>query len=385
MESVHFHLSGSEALQAAARLTRLNTGRPLLVTFGGGNHGWSDGVAAEGLALGEERYACNVLTLRERSAATLAVLKLRREEIAAVLISPLQGLAAATDAHASPGTSPPGTSRGTAIASTASASSSYRAWLHELRAACTRFSVPLIFDECATGFRLAAGGAQEFFAVRADLVCYGRALGGGLPLGAVCGPAHLLASSEPHLPLRAGAESGSGGAAAHAALMGAANAFLYSLDDSTLPGRGFPAMHERVAAWASVVNADLVSLGAPMHLVSEGGVWTMVFTRASRLHFMLQVYLAAAGAKLLWIGPGRLGFDAHGASEAELAELRSSLGAAARKMTSDGWWAPPAEATLTTEGAIRRRLLLEVCGSVGARLASAASDFLRAGRGKPKR
>ena len=54
-------------------------------------------------------------------------------------------------------------------------------------------------------------------------------------------------------------------------------------------------------------------------------------------------------------------------------------------MTSDGWWAPPAEATLTTEGAIRRRLLLEVCGSVGARLASAASDFLRAGRGKPKR
>ena len=77
-EEVHFHLSGSEALQAAARLVSAHTGRPLLVTFGGAAPGWSDGVMAEGLALGEERYACNVLTLRERCSATLAVLRLRR-------------------------------------------------------------------------------------------------------------------------------------------------------------------------------------------------------------------------------------------------------------------------------------------------------------------
>ena len=54
---VHFYLSGSEALQAAARLVRVNTGRPLLVTFGGCAHGWTESVPAEGLALGEERCA----------------------------------------------------------------------------------------------------------------------------------------------------------------------------------------------------------------------------------------------------------------------------------------------------------------------------------------
>jgi hypothetical protein len=56
-EAVHFYLSGSEALMAAARLCRANTGRPLLVVFGGAAHGWVDGGAAEGLALGEERWA----------------------------------------------------------------------------------------------------------------------------------------------------------------------------------------------------------------------------------------------------------------------------------------------------------------------------------------
>ena len=73
-EAVAFQLSGSEALMAAARLARVNTGKPLIITFGGGAHGWGDGVAAEGLALGEERYACDVLTLTEQCETTAHVL-----------------------------------------------------------------------------------------------------------------------------------------------------------------------------------------------------------------------------------------------------------------------------------------------------------------------
>ena len=57
----------------------------------------------------------------------------------------------------------------------------YAAWLKALRAACTERNIVLIFDEVFVGFRLAKGGAQEYFGVRADLVTYGKTLGGGLP------------------------------------------------------------------------------------------------------------------------------------------------------------------------------------------------------------
>ena len=93
MEVVRFHLSGTEALIAAARLVRTNTGRPLLATFGSAAHGWTDGMAAEGVSLGEERYACDVINLRDMSAATLTLIRMRRDEIAAVLVNPIQGLA----------------------------------------------------------------------------------------------------------------------------------------------------------------------------------------------------------------------------------------------------------------------------------------------------
>ncbi len=57
----------------------------------------------------------------------------------------------------------------------------------KLRDVCTRRNIVLIFDEVFMGFRLARGGAQEYFGVRADLVTYGKTLGGGLPVGVICG------------------------------------------------------------------------------------------------------------------------------------------------------------------------------------------------------
>jgi glutamate-1-semialdehyde 2,1-aminomutase len=68
----------------------------------------------------------------------------------------------------------------------------YADWLKRLRAACTENGIVLIFDEVFVGFRLALGGAQEYFGVQADLVTYGKTLGGGLPIGVVCGRRHLM-------------------------------------------------------------------------------------------------------------------------------------------------------------------------------------------------
>ena len=68
----------------------------------------------------------------------------------------------------------------------------YADWLKRLRAVCTERNIVLIFDEVFVGFRLAPGGAQDYFGVRADLVTYGKTLGGGLPIGVVCGRSDLM-------------------------------------------------------------------------------------------------------------------------------------------------------------------------------------------------
>ena len=68
----------------------------------------------------------------------------------------------------------------------------YADWLKQLRAVCSEHNIVLIFDEVFVGFRLAAGGAQEYFGVRADMVTYGKSLAGGLPVGVVCGRKELM-------------------------------------------------------------------------------------------------------------------------------------------------------------------------------------------------
>ena len=68
----------------------------------------------------------------------------------------------------------------------------YTDWLQRLRQVCTERGIVLIFDEVFVGFRLARGGAQEYFGVRADMVTYGKTVAGGLPIGVVCGRADLM-------------------------------------------------------------------------------------------------------------------------------------------------------------------------------------------------
>src|SRR4029077_15881172 len=105
--------------------------------------------------------------------------------IACVLVNPLQGLHPNAGAPADSGL----------VDSARSAHfdrAAYTDWLERLRAACTERNIVLIFDEVFVGFRIAAGGAQEYFGIAADLVTYGKTLGGGLPIGVLCGRAELM-------------------------------------------------------------------------------------------------------------------------------------------------------------------------------------------------
>ena len=176
-----FHMSGTEAVMQAVRLARYHTRRSHLVRFCGAYHGWWEDVQP---GPGNPLPPRETYTLRDMDPRSLKVLRTRRD-ISCVLVNPLQAL------H--PNANAPGDS--SLVDSSRRAGfdrAGYTRWLQELREVCTERGIALIFDEVFVGFRLAPGGAQEYFGVQADLVTYGKTLGGGLPVGVVCGPARWM-------------------------------------------------------------------------------------------------------------------------------------------------------------------------------------------------
>ncbi len=175
-------MSGTEAVMQAVRLARYHTRRSHLVRFCGAYHGWWGDVQP---GIGNPLPANQTYTLAEMSEQTLRVLadaaqhRLRAGQSAA---------GAASERRRAPSDSSLIDSGRRAHFDRAA----YADWLKQLRAVCTERGIVLIFDEVFVGFRLAPGGAQEYFGVRADLVTYGKTLGGGLPIGVVCGRHDLM-------------------------------------------------------------------------------------------------------------------------------------------------------------------------------------------------
>src|SRR6266576_3470092 len=181
LDEISFHMSGTEAVMQAVRLARYHTRRSHLVRFAGAYHGWWGDVQP---GVGNPISAHETYTLADMSERTLQVLKTRRD-IACVLVNPLQAL------H--PNASAPGDSALVDSSRTANFDrGAYGNWLKALREVCTERGIVLIFDEVFVGFRLAPGGAQEYFGVKADMVTYGKSLAGGLPIGVVCGRKALM-------------------------------------------------------------------------------------------------------------------------------------------------------------------------------------------------
>jgi glutamate-1-semialdehyde 2,1-aminomutase len=226
LDEVSFHMSGTEAVMAAVRLARFNTGRKLIVCFAGAYHGWWDGVQP---GLGSERALDDCLTLKDLNRASLDVIRRRAGEIAGVLVNPVQSF------H--PNAPPPNDAvlLTSDVRKTSDASGAYAEWLRRLRAVCREAGVSLIFDEVYTGFRLAPGGAQEYFGVRADMVVYGKTVAGGMPIGVVCATKALMRRFDPERPMRIAYVVGT--FSAHPAVMGAMNEFLRWVTDPTTAAR----------------------------------------------------------------------------------------------------------------------------------------------------
>jgi glutamate-1-semialdehyde 2,1-aminomutase len=350
LDEVSFHMSGTEAVMAAVRLARFNTGRPLIVTFAGAYHGWWDGVVT---GLGSERPVGDCLTLRDLSDASLAVIRARRQEIAAVLVNPVQSF------H--PNAPPPSDAvlLTSAVRVAQSSTEKYARWLQRLRATCLAADVPLIFDEVYTGFRLAPGGAQELFGVAADMVVYGKTLGGGLPVGVVCGRTALMRRFDPERPMRLAYVVGT--FSAHPYVMATMNEFLkWVMSPDTR--EQYIAMNARCAAWVFDTNVRLRAADLPVRVMALGTIWTVLYGEPGRYNWILQYYLRAHGITLSWVGTGRC-LTSMDFEEADYQFLTDAMVASAQAMKRDGWWLT-AEQLPGRDRRMRRQLAREIAGSL---------------------
>jgi glutamate-1-semialdehyde 2,1-aminomutase len=335
-------MSGTEAVMQAVRLARYHTRRTHLVRFCGAYHGfWGDVQPG----VGNPVPAHETYTLRETHPSTLEVLR-TRNDIACVLVNPLQALHPNRNAPSDSGLLDSSRSAGYDRAA-------YTRWLKDLRQVCTERGIALIFDEVFVGFRLAAGGAQEYFGVHADMVTYGKTLGGGLPVGVVCGGRRWMKRYDDDHPADICFARGTFNS--HPYVMAAMDAFL-SYIESPAGSALYAAADQRWDKHARRFNARFVAEGLPLRVHNLASIWTVCFTQPSRYNWMLQYYLRAEGLALSWVGTGRLIWSLNYTDD-DVDAVLSRFVAAAKQMQWDGFfWTDP---TLTNN-VIRRQVVREV-------------------------
>ena len=195
VEMVRFVNSGTEATMSALRLARAFTGRDLIIKFEGCYHGHGDallvqagsGVATLGLpdspGVPKGTVADTLVLPYNDTEAITEVMRTRRDQVAAVIVEPVAG---------NMGVVPP-----------------QPGYLQALRELTREAGALLIFDEVMTGFRVALGGAQELYEIDPDLTTLGKVIGGGMPVGAYAGKAHIMELVAPAGPMyQAGTLSG---------------------------------------------------------------------------------------------------------------------------------------------------------------------------------
>ncbi|WP_333810305.1 glutamate-1-semialdehyde 2,1-aminomutase [Flavobacterium sp.] len=195
IDKIRFVNSGTEACMSAIRLARGFTKRDKIIKFSGCYHGHSDSfliAAGSGLStfgvpnspgVTEGTAKDTLLASYNDIENVKALFEANKNEIAAIIIEPVAG---------NMGCVPP-----------------VKGFLEALRVVCSENGALLIFDEVMTGFRLAKGGAQELFGIQADIVCFGKVIGGGLPVGAFAAREEIMNYLAPLGPVyQAGTLSG---------------------------------------------------------------------------------------------------------------------------------------------------------------------------------
>jgi len=254
IERVRMVSSGTEATMSAIRLARGHTGRDKIVKFAGCYHGHSDSLlikAGSGaLTLGVPSspgvpagLAEHTITLEYNNVAAIdGAFDALGEQIACVIVEPIAG---------NMNMVPP-----------------VEGFLDALRARCTDTGALLILDEVMTGFRVARGGAQELFGIKADLTTIGKVVGGGMPAAAFGGRADLMSSIAPDGPVyQAGTLSG------NPLAMAAGLATLQQIEEPAF----FASLSAQTRTLADGLAAESRSANVPLAVEACGGMFGFVF------------------------------------------------------------------------------------------------------------
>ena len=256
IEMVRMVNSGTEAVMSAVRLARGATGRDKIIKFEGCYHGHSDcllvNAGSSALAGGHpssagvpEDIVKHTLTAQFNDLHSVEeLLDAWPGQVACIIVEPV----AANMGVVGPA---PG-------------------FLEGLRKLCDKSGALLIFDEVITGFRLALGGAQEYFGVKADLMTFGKIIGGGMPVGAYCGSRALMEQVAPCGPVyQAGTLSG------NPVAMAAGLAQLTYLKEHPEVYTDIAAKGEKLAAG---LRAIIARTGAPVVINQIGSLLSPFFT-----------------------------------------------------------------------------------------------------------
>jgi glutamate-1-semialdehyde 2,1-aminomutase len=272
LERVRFTSSGTEATQSAIRLARGVTGRERIVKFAGCYHGHADGLLVEAgsgaatfgqpSSLGVPVAVASLTSVLplDDEAALAKLFTAHGRDVAAVIVEPVP---------ANHGLLP-----------------QRREFLAALRQQCTAHGALLIFDEVISGFRVALGGAAEYYDLRPDLATFGKILGGGLPCGAFAGPAACMEQLAP-----TGRTYHAGTLSGNPLAMAAGLATLRALQDRS----AYRTLGSRSARLHAAMTAAIDANGWPVRLEVLGSLFWFAFGATATLRRPEQIDGGAAG------------------------------------------------------------------------------------------
>ncbi|WPB55474.1 polyketide synthase [Xylophilus sp. GOD-11R] len=313
--------TGSEAVMGALRIARTVTGRHLVVLFTGSYHGTFDEVLVRAGRNGQGLPAVpgvmpgmfgDVRVLDYGTPESLAFIAEHADELAAVLVEPIQSRR--------PDFQP-------------------REFLHAVRALTEASGTCLIFDEIITGFRASLGGAQQVLGVRADLVAYGKVIGGGFPVGVIAGSSQYMDAldgggwqygddSTPSV----GVTYFAGTFVRHPLALAAAKAALTHLKKMgpTLQDQ----LNLHTAAMADELNAFCIEAGAPLEVRYFSSLWRLHWQEDHPLQDLLFPMMRSRGVHILDNFPCFL-TTAHTAED--IATIKSALKESVAEMQEAGF------------------------------------------------
>jgi amino acid adenylation domain-containing protein len=278
--------TGSEAVMGAVRIARTVTGKHLIVSFTGSYHGIFDEVVVRGTKSLKTIPAApgimsnagdNVLVLEYGTQESLNIIKERADDIAAVLVEPVQSRR--------PDFQP-------------------KEFLQSLRALTLECEIALVFDEIVTGFRTHPGGVQALFGIQADMATYGKVIGGGLSIGVVAGKREYMDAldggawqfGDDSIPT-VGVTYFAGTFVRHPLALAAAHAVLTHLKEQG------PALQQslsdRTTQMVAQMNVFCVSRGAPIEIRNFCSVWRVVFLEDHPYQDLLFAMMRSRGIHIL--------------------------------------------------------------------------------------